>query len=172
MKSILITWIAGTGKSAVCEELKNRGYKTFDIEKIDELFSIRNKATGEEINHYKNDNLEFINAHDWLCDIEKLQKLLKKNNKGTVFYCGTASNMDNLLPFFDKIFLLKVSLEILKSRLSDRRSNWFARDPKIQEWMFGWKEQWEEEMKWKGAVYIDADQELSGVAEEVLKKII
>ena len=46
-KSILITGVAGTGKSAVCDELNKLGYKALGIEDIDGLFTIVHKKTGK-----------------------------------------------------------------------------------------------------------------------------
>ena len=169
-KSILIIGVAGTGKSAICDELNNLGYKAFSIEDIDGLFTMVNKKTGKPFKNFDNDNLELVKQADWICDKKKLQRLMRKNSDGIVFYCGTASNLDDLLPLFDKIFLLKVSQKILRERLSTRTSNDFGRTAEVQKWVFSWKKWWENHMKEKGATVIDASRSLLEIANDILER--
>lgn len=169
-KSILITGVAGTGKSAVCDKLNKLGYKAFGIEDIDGLFTMVNKKTGKPFKNFDNDNFEMVKQSDWICDKKKLQRLMNKNSNGIVFYNGTASNLDDLLPLFDKIFLLKVSQKVLRGRLSTRKSNKFGRTAEVQEWLFSWKSWWENHIKEKGAIVIDASRSLREVATDIIKR--
>lgn len=169
-KSILITGVAGTGKSAVCDELNKLGYKALGIEDIDGLFTMVHKKTGKPFKNYDDDNLELVKQADWICDKKKLQHLMRKNSKGIVFYCGTASNLADLLHLFDKIFLLKVSQKILRERLSTRTSNNFGRTSEAQKWMFSWKSRWENHLKEKVAIVIDASRSLREIAKDIIEK--
>jgi len=169
-KAILITGVAGTGKSAVCDELNKLGYKAFGIEDIDGLFTMVHKKTGKPFKDYDNDDFEKVKQADWICDKKKLQRLMNKNSKGIVFYNGIASNLDDLLPLFDKIFLLEVGEKILRERLSTRTSNDFARTTEVQDHLFSWKKWWEDHMKEKGAIVIDASRSLREVANDIIEK--
>lgn len=169
-KSILITGVAGTGKSAVCDELNKLGYKALGIEDIDGLFTMVHKKTVKPFKNYDNDNLELVKQADWICDKKKLQRLMRKNSKGIVFYCGTASNLDDLLPLFDKIFLLKVSSKVLRQRLSTRTSNDFGRTAEVQKWVFTWKKWWEDHMIEKGAITINASRSLRKIANDIIER--
>ena len=169
-KSILITGVAGTGKSAVCDELNKLGYKAFGIEDIDGLFTMVHKKTGKPFKNYDDDNFDKVKQADWICDKKKLQRLIDKNSNGIVFYCGTASNLDDLLLLFDKIFLLKVSQNILRERLSTRTSNDFGRTAEVQKWVLSWKTWWENHLKDKGAIVIDASRSLREVAENIIRR--
>ncbi len=169
-KSILITGVTGTGKSAVCDELNKLGYKAFGIEDIDGLFTMVHKKTGKPFKDYDNDDFEKVKQADWICDKKKLQRLMQKNSKGVVFYNGTASNLDDLLPLFDKIFLLKVDKKILLKRLSTRTSNDFARTTEVQKWVFSWKTWWENNMREKGVTVIDANRSLRKVANDIIER--
>ena len=168
-KSILITGVAGTGKSAVCDELNKLGYKAFGLEDIDGLFTMIHKKTGKPFKNYDNDNFEMVKQADWICDKKKLQRLMRKNSEGFVFYCGAVSNLDDLLPLFDKIFLLKTSQKILRERLTTRTSNDFGRTAEVQKWVFSWKSWWENHMKEKGAIVIDAGRSLRKIAENIIR---
>lgn len=94
---------------------------------------------------------------------------MRKNSNGIVFYSGTASNLDDLLPLFDNIFLLKVSQKVLCERLSTRTSNDFGRTAEVQKWVFSWKTWWENHMKENGAIVIDASRSLQEVAENIVR---
>lgn len=169
-KSILITGIAGSGKSAMCDELKKLEYKAYGIEDIDGLFTMVDKKTGKIIKNHDNGDLESCKQYDWICNKNKLLRLMRKNSKGIVFYCGTASNLDDLLLFFDKFFLLRVSQKILRERFSKRKSNDFGHTPEVQKWIFSWKKWWEDHMCEKGAIVIDADRGLREIATEIVKR--
>lgn len=169
-KSILITGVAGTGKSAICDELNKLGYKAFGIEDIDGLFTMINQKTGKPFKNFNNDNLEMVKQSDWICDKNKLQRLIQKNTKGIVFYCGTASNLDDLLPLFDKIFLLTVNRQTLRKRLSTRTSKDFGRIAEVQKWIFSWKTWWEDHVKEQGATVINASRSLRIVANDIITR--
>ncbi len=169
-KSILVTGIAGSGKSATCDEINKLGYKAYSIEDINGLFKMVDKKTGKPFKNYDNDNLELVKRANWICNKNKLQRLIRKNPKGIVFYCGVASNLDDLLPLFDKIFLLKVSQKVLRERLGTRTSNDFGRTSEVQKWIFGWKKWWEDHMKEKGAIVIDASRSTSQIANDIITR--
>ena len=168
-KSILVTGVTGSGKTALCKELKKLDYKAYSIEDMSGFFKMVSKKTKKPIKNYNNYNLESVKQHDWICNKKKLQQLIKKNSKEIVFYCGTASNLDDLLPLFDKIFLLKVNEKVLRERLSTRTSNDFGRTPEVQKWILSWKKWWEDHMLEKGATIINANRNLKEVAKDVVK---
>ncbi len=170
-KSILITGVAGSGKSAVCDELEKLGYKAFGIEDMKDMFTMIDRTTGKKSEIFDNDNIEMVKKHDWICDKEKLRKLIEDNKDGIVFYAGTGSNMDDILPLFDMVFLLKPSPETLTKRLSKRTSEKFGRTQEVQEWVFSWKDWWEEKMEKDGAVVVDANQDLEKVVADIIKKV-
>ena len=169
-KSILVTGISGTGKSTIANELNNQGYKAISIEDIEGLCTIINKKTGKPFKNFDINNIEMIKQSDWICNKKKLQLLLRKNSKGIVSYCGSSSNFDEILPFFDKIFLLKTSVKVLRERLNTRTSNKFGRTAEVQKWVFGWKNWWEAHMKEKGAIVINASRPPQVIAKEIIKK--
>ena len=96
---------------------------------------------------------------------------MRKNSKGIVFYCGSSSNFDEILPFFDKIFLLKASKKVLRERLSMRTSNKFGRTAEVQKWIFSWKKEWEAHMKEKGAIVINASRLPRAIVKDIIKKV-
>jgi len=169
-RSILITGVAGTGKSTVSDELNALGHKAFNIEEIDGLFDMVDKRTGEPFEDFDFNDLELVKRLDWLCDKEKLQRLMSENPDGVNYYCGTASNTDDLLPLFNKVFLLTVDDVILHERLRTRISNDFGRTPEIQQWVSSWRKPYENHLVEEGAILIDASRLLSEVVRDIIER--
>jgi len=57
---------------------------------------------------------------------------------------------------------------VTRRRLSTRTSNRYGRKPEIQDWIFTWKEGFEQSLLREGAKLIDADKPLAEVADEAL----
>lgn len=168
-KSILITGVTGTGKSTLCEELNRKGHKAYSIEDMAGFFSMVSKKTGKAANIDTRD-LKEIRKYDWVCNKRKLQNLVRRNKRGLVFYCGTASNLDELLPLFDRILLLRVAPRTLQNRLRRRKGDAFGQTATTRKWVLSWKDWWEGHMLEKGAIPIDADKKINAVVREVLKQ--
>lgn len=169
-RSILVTGVTGSGKSTVCKELKRRGHKAYDIERIRPLFSMVHKKTKRVIPGWDNNDLALIKQMDWICNKERLEKLIHADRQGTAFYCGTASNLGEISPLFDKILLLRCSSRVLDERLRTRVTNDFARNPAVRRWVLASKEEWEDAVSKLGAVTINAGLTLTKTVDAVLKE--
>lgn len=53
-KRILITGIAGSGKSTVCQQLSSMGYESHGIEDIEGMFEMYHKGTIDVFKDYDN----------------------------------------------------------------------------------------------------------------------
>ena len=164
--------MAGSGKSTVCVELGRQGYESYPIEDIDGMFNIYHKGTRKFFEDYSNLNPDDIENAEWLCDTNKLQTLISAQKSEVGFYCGVSSDMDELLPYFDKVIVLKVDGAILNERLKSREgtdnigNNQSGRDIILKR-----KELWEKQMEEKGAIFIDANSSLEKVVEDVLRNV-
>jgi broad-specificity NMP kinase len=167
---IFVTGVAGSGKSALCRELNNRRVKALDIEKVKGLFQMVNIKTGKPVGRIDVNDPTVMKQHEWACNQEKLQEILEENRAENVYYCGTGANISSIVKFFDKTFLLLTNEKTLKERLTNRTPNGFGKTPEAQEWIFTWKEEMEQNLLNVGAIPIDANQPLSQVADEILRK--
>ncbi len=164
--------MAGSGKSTVCVELKRRGYESYPIEDIEGMFNIYHKGTRTFFEGYNNLNPDDIENAEWLCDTNKLQTLTSTQKSEVGFYCGVSSDIDELLPYFDKVLVLKANANTLNERLKSREgtddigNNQPGRDIIIKR-----KELWEKQLEEKGATVIDANNSLSKVVDDVLSKV-
>lgn len=171
-KKYLITGIAGSGKSSVCDHLQSAGYEAYGIEDIVGMFEMYRKDTGEVYTDYDNADPEKIKNAEWRCDVDKLKTLLAHQKSSVAFYCGVASNMDDIIPLFDKTILLKVPSDDLHKRLSSREGTEdIGNTETSRQTLLGWKDWWENEMKIKGAVVVNAEDDLSKVAKRVLATV-
>ncbi|MFA6529092.1 MAG: AAA family ATPase [Candidatus Gracilibacteria bacterium] len=169
MNSILITGIAGSGKSSVSRELNKLGCKAYDLEGLEGMFKMIRKDTREDFKDYNNADMEKVKNGEWICDKNKLEELLNRQKENVVFYCGIASNHDELAPLFSKVFLLKASPDTIRKRLSNREgTDDMGGTAESREWVLNWKDWWETKQIERGVVVVEAD----GTSIEVAHKII
>lgn len=165
----MITGVSGIGKTTICKRLKILGFKATDIENVNGMFEMYHKGTKKIFEDYDNAKAEHIKNSEWLCDVEKLKKLVMDQNSEIAFYSGIASNMDDILPLFDKVFVLKSNSQILNERLKNREgTNDIGNTQAGRNVVLGWKDWWEGEMSEKGAILINAN----GSPMEIIEKIM
>ncbi len=172
MKKIYITGVSGTGKTTIAKELSRRGFYTISIDEVDGLCSWVHQGTREK--HGGKDTKltpEFVHAHDWICDIEYLTRLLNKN-VDVAFVLGMAGNQNNFLPMFDKILLLQCSPETFSKRIDMRTDNDFGKDPHIKKGILGRYQTYAKEILAKGAISINTEKPIDQVVDEVIKQAL
>lgn len=169
IKSILITGISGSGKTAVSSALCEKGYSSYDIDDIPGLFTMFDKRTNLPLVDQDNNNLEQVKNMSWICNVERLQHLMSEEKNDIAFYCGNAENISEIVPLFDKLILLKASDEVILHRLSSRTSNDFCKTTEIQEWILTSKDEWENNIKKMNAIVIDTNKDINQVVKEILK---
>ncbi len=173
MKKILITGISGSGKSTLCKVLRDLGEETYSIEEdIEGMFAMYRKGTNEIFEDFDNSNPEKIAISEWRCNVEKLKDLIATQRNERAFYCGVASNMDDILPLFDKSFFLKTSPDVLHERLSNREGTEdMGGTEESRQAVLGWKDWWEETMQDKGVKVISANGSPHETAKEIIKNV-
>lgn len=168
-RSILITGIAGTGKTSIISFLKQQGYAAYSIEDIKGICRMINRETSEIITHEISLNLETLKKYDWICDIKAVQDLMQQNRDGLVFYSGTAANIDDLLSLFDQIILLQADKKELSRRLTERVNNHFGKSKEVQDWLFDQQIERDKALIQKGALPIDATQDIMTLASNIIQ---
>ena len=83
-----------------------------------------------------------------------------------LFVCGSSGNRDRFLPYFTKVFNLRIDDETMRRRLQERTNNDFGKEPEELELMLRLNRSDE---KPAGAIDIDATQPLDQVVDEVLR---
>lgn len=165
----LITGVAGTGKSTLAKELRQRGYAAYDT---DEGFSFyANKETDERTVRPHEPTPEWYEKHHRVFDENILENLFKKHQQEALFICSIAANQSKYYSQFDKLFLLTAPDEIITNRLGSRTNNYFGKHPLELQRVIGRHEQFDEELKADGAIVIDSTQPIEAVADAILSQV-
>jgi dephospho-CoA kinase len=156
MHNYLIEGLSGTGKSAVCEELKKRGYKALEA---DEVFGFY----GDPKTRLPTEEKSQLN---WLWDKNKVEKELSDKTEVT-FVCGGAMNQDDFSQYFKKTFTLYLDDDTLRERLLTRTNNDFGKHPDDLARQLEWNKGAVEWAKQRGTVLIDASKPITEVVDEI-----
>ena len=80
--------------------------------------------------------------------------------------------MDDMIPLFDGFVLLQAAPDTIHQRLSSREGTEdMGNTEESRQAVLGWKEWWEEEMKDKGAIVVDANDTPHAVAEKIIVSV-
>ena len=154
-RNYLIEGVSGTGKTAVCHELRRRGYAAINGDR--ELAYQGDPATGEKTEGRSHEH------HIW--DVEKVRRLAANQDDEVTFFCGGSRNFQRFIDLFDEIFILDVDVETLNERLDSRDDDWGK--SKSERALILRLHATKEDTP-SGGVVIDATQPLVGVVDEIL----
>lgn len=171
MPLIYITGVSGSGKSAVAEELKKRGYEAIDAD--NEGYNQWHNNETNEIVPSPGDaivrSLEWFTKFDWVTSIEKVTKLAKRAQYKTIFFCSTAGHEKELWKLYDKVVCLEVDENTLRQRIATRTSNNFGKEPHELEEILKWHKTSSADYRKLGATIVDANHPLDQVVDDILK---
>lgn len=168
---VLITGIAGTGKSTIVKSLNERGIFSIDLHDVPGLMFWQDKITKEKVEYTP------IHSHDWfdtvdrICDIEKLKEILSKHDN--VVMAGTSGdNQTEYFPLFDKIILLQCNPEILIHRMKTRiNKSGYGKTKAEQEDNIEWQKEFDPFVLSNGAVSVNTEGDLNDVVDQIVKVI-
>lgn len=168
MGKYLVTGIGGSGKSKMCELLKDRGMKAFDGDDVPGLASWTSVATGEKISV---DHTKFVDYKKvaWTWDRRVLQQLL--DSEPDIFLCGSSSNEFDNFDLFDLVFVLNPDDDVHEHRLRTREDNDYGKDPDTLAWLLAEKQGFVDWAIGLGAVAIDANGSPEQTVEQIVQHI-
>jgi thymidylate kinase len=169
---IYITGIPGSGKSAVCSELKQRGYTAYDTDN-DSIAFFYNNATSKAIKKHvpaEDRTPEWRTQHTWKADRETVEKLIADSQAESLFLCGvTANDVSELWDLFSQVFALNVGDEqALRRRIVDRDEDGYGRNAHELDALLQWQRTAAAQYKELGAILVDASQPLDKVVDAIL----
>ena len=107
---------SGTGKTAVCDELRRRGYHAIHGDR--DLAYQGDPGTGAPTDGVSMSPRARYEQHLW--DVGKVEALIANQDEAVMFFCGGSRNFDSFIELFDGVFILKVDLETLNRRIDAR----------------------------------------------------
>jgi hypothetical protein len=144
-RNYLVEGLSGAGKSSVYEELIRRGYKAISTDRAWKVHA---------------------DPRNGLWDRQKALRELERAEPDVLFVCGSSGNRDRFLPYFTKVFNLRIDDHTMRRRLEERTNNDYGKQPEELELMLRLNRSGE---KPAGAIDIDATQPLSQVVDELLR---
>ena len=131
MSLICISGHQGTGKSTILNALVKLGYTAYglDEERVAGYFDTSTNSPSTYIPMGIDRNLEWRKHNVWRLDINKLRALSVANDSKPTFYCGYASNIEELWDICDDIIILQLSDDETIKRLKQRIDNSFGKHP-------------------------------------------
>ena len=139
--------LSGAGKSSVYEELIRRGYKAI--------------STDRAWKSYPDPDAAHSMWHE-----QRAVSELESPEPDVLFVCGSSRNRDRFLPYFTKVFNLRIDDDTMRRRLQERTNNDYGKELEEVELMLRLNRSDE---KPAGAIDVDATQPLDRVVDEVLR---
>ena len=146
-RNYLVEGLSGAGKSSVYEELIRRGYKAISTDR-----AWKQRADPDT-------------AH-WTWHAQRAVGELERPEPDVLFVCGSSGNRDRFLPYFTKVFNLRIDDDTMRRRLQERTNNDYGKEPEEVELMLRLNRSDE---KPAGAIDVDATQPLDQVVDELLR---
>jgi gluconate kinase len=155
-RNYLVEGLSGAGKSSVYEELVRRGYPAISTDRAWAYSADPDTGLpGGPIHH---DN--------WMWDQHKAVSELESPEPEVLFVCGSSRNRDHFLPYFAKIFNLRIDDDTMRRRLQARTDDDWPLGQEGVELMLRLNRS---DAGPAGAIDVDATQPLNQVVDELLR---
>jgi gluconate kinase len=155
-RNYLVEGLSGAGKSSVYEELIRRGYKAISTDRAWKSHADPDTGLRGGASRY---DASMWDEHKAVSELESLEPEV-------LFVCGSSRNRDRFLPYFTKIFNLRIDDDTMRRRVQERTNNDFGKQPEEIDLMLRLNRSDE---KPAGAIEVDATQPLHQVVDELLR---
>lgn len=165
---ILVTGRAGSGKTTLAAELASRGLAAYDGDTYPNLAYWRNLATGQNL--AKNFPVDYsVEKYGWYWDPAVMGRLL--SSAADVILCGSADNMADFYPAFDKRFILNVEPWEQLHRLQNREHGYAKDDPELQRKIVEEQAQLVANASQIGATLLNAQLPIDALADKIIEQL-
>jgi gluconate kinase len=155
-RNYLVEGLSGAGKSSVYEELVRRGYKAISTDRAWAYHADPDTGLpGGPIRH-----------QTFMWDQQKAVSELERPEPEVLFVCGSSRNRDRFLPYFTKMFNLRIDDDTMRRRLQERTDDDWPLGQEGLELMLTLNRS---EERPAGAIDVDATQPLNQVVDELLR---
>jgi broad-specificity NMP kinase len=166
---VLLTGVAGTGKSTIINSLNEKGLVAIDLHDIPGLFFWQDKITKEKVPYSPVQLREWFDNVDRLCDIDTLKEILDQYQDVVMAGTTSGSNQKEFLSLFDKVILLQANPQTLVDRMETRTNkSGYGKTKAEQEDNVEWQKEFEPLLLSYGAIPVSTEEELDDVVDRVI----
>ncbi len=155
-RNYLVEGLSGAGKSAVYEELVRRGFTAITTDRTWAFHADPETGRPGGPTHHSN----------FMWDEQKAFSELQSQEPDVLFVSGSSRNRDRFLPYFTKIFNLRIDDDTMRRRLQERTDDDWPLGLEGVELMLELNRSDEGPA---GAIDVDATQPLDQVVDELLR---
>ena len=171
MALVYVTGLSATGKSAVLDELRSRGYQAHGVDE-DGYADWIHRHTGAVGDFPDNPDFDFhawYVEHNWVLSVPRIEALSREaaSLSEPVFLCGIADGEDQVRHLFGTVIALVADLQTLKQRIAIR-DNLFGKHPEELALIIALHVGYEDAYRGFGAAIVDATRPLAQVTDEIL----
>ena len=171
---IYITGMPGTGKTAIRDELRRRGYTAYDTDE-DGLAHYCNAETNEPVFEHMPAEArtpEWRKAHAWRVPRSAVEKLHAEAANKPIFLSGVVANdVEELWDLFDKVFALTIDEATLRHRITTRTTGDYGKNEHEFANLLGWQKTADDDYRKLGAILVDATRPLTQVVDAILARV-
>jgi len=169
---VLITGIAGTGKSTIVKELNKKGIAAIDLHNVPGLFFWQDKETKKAVEYAPVRSKEWFDIVDRLCDIEKVEEIFAEQPGIVMAGSTSGSNQKEFFSLFDKIILLQNNPETLVHRMQTRTNkSGYGKTEAEQEDNIEWQKEYDPLLLSLGAIPVNTEGDLDSVVDKIIEII-
>jgi dephospho-CoA kinase len=170
MPLIYVTGIAGSGKSTVQQELKKRGYDSYDVDEPGIGAAHDKQGKIVKVPDANERSPDWFETHSWRMVDGAIEMLKKRAETGLVFLCGATTVNENT-GVFDQTICLDIDEATLRKRLAEREGNDFGQSEHELRRILGFYKTATEKYRSQGADIIDATQPVDKVIDDILRLV-
>lgn len=167
-KVLLVTGVAGTGKSTLEKLFREKGYATNDLDKG--FASWQHIASRQPVTSPINQPASWYETHDWFTEKERLITRINefRSSPDPLLLFGNTADLDSLHELFDTIFVLEYSDETtIHDRISNRTGNPYGKDPVEFAALLSYYEPMQKRFRKVGAIPIDCTLPIKAIIEKI-----
>lgn len=170
-----VTGPSAAGKSTLAATLTRLGYNTHDLDRahngepsIGEFMN--DDGTPVPPDKARPEDENWAKCHRWTINDDRLRTTIEQFKDSHLFICGATRNQYDYFDLFKKIFYLNVRADTILDRLEHERDHAYGKHAFQRQIILDDLDDFQTVMRTKGAIFIEADQTIKKVAENIIRE--